>query len=88
MAFIGVARPVDRLGRIVIPREYRKLLDIEDGIDSLEIYINENKEIVLKKYNPACHICGNSLKLITIGDKPICCDCIDKLNKAREENGL
>lgn len=88
MNFTGIVRQVDTLGRLVIPRELRKMLDITDGIDSFEIYVNENREIVLRKYNPACALCGNKEKLITLEDKMICCDCVDKLNKQRDDNGL
>ena len=48
----GIVRKVDELGRIVIPIELRRTLDI--GIkDSLEIYV-EDDQIILKKYMPAC----------------------------------
>lgn len=47
----GIVRKVDELGRIVIPIELRRTLDI--GIkDSLEIYV-EDDQIILKKYMPA-----------------------------------
>ncbi len=88
MDFMGVVRQVDSLGRLVIPREFRKLLDIEDGVDSLEISVNENKEIVLKKHNPACIICGEKERLVSLDEKLICTACLDKLNKTREENGF
>lgn len=38
---IGLIRNIDNLGRIVIPKEYRKSLNIECG-DSLEIFLHEN----------------------------------------------
>lgn len=46
----GVVRRIDELGRIVIPKEIRKNLKIREG-DSIEIYINEGDNIVLKKYS-------------------------------------
>ena len=45
----GIVRRIDDLGRIVIPREIRKRLGIEEG-DPIEIFSNR-EEIVLKKYN-------------------------------------
>ena len=52
MKSTGIVRKVDELGRIVIPIELRRTLDI--GIkDSLEIYV-EDDQIILKKYMPAC----------------------------------
>ena len=56
MKSTGIVRKVDELGRIVIPIELRRTLDI--GIkDSLEIYV-EDDQIILKKYMPACSFCN------------------------------
>lgn len=44
----GIIRRVDNLGRVVIPREYRKLHKISLG-DPMEISCNANGEIVLRK---------------------------------------
>ena len=50
MGSFGIVRKVDELGRIVIPKEIRKILDIKTG-SSLEISINENKQLVLEKFS-------------------------------------
>ena len=47
----GVVRRIDDLGRVVIPKEIRKNLKIREG-DSLEIYINGEGLIVLRKHSP------------------------------------
>ena len=47
----GIIRKVDELGRIVIPKELRDKLSIDNG-DSLEVYTQPNGAIVLKKYEP------------------------------------
>lgn len=44
----GIVRKVDDLGRIVIPKELRKNLNIKNS-DDLEISINDDK-IILEKY--------------------------------------
>ena len=46
----GIIRRIDELGRIVIPKEIRKKLRIDNG-ESLEILI-EDDNIILKKYSP------------------------------------
>ncbi|EJP0467842.1 AbrB/MazE/SpoVT family DNA-binding domain-containing protein [Escherichia coli] len=58
MKSIGIVRKVDELGRIVIPRELRRVFDIEIK-DPLEIFVEDDK-IILQKYNPgkACAITG------------------------------
>ena len=47
---IGIVRRIDDLGRVVIPRELRKMLDIREG-DPLNIQITD-KEIIISKYQP------------------------------------
>ena len=48
MKTTGIVRRVDDLGRIVIPREYRRAYDIEIG-DPMEITADENGIITLKR---------------------------------------
>lgn len=50
MKATGIVRRVDVLGRVVIPREIRRILKIEEG-DPLEIFTDRD-EIILKKYSP------------------------------------
>ena len=50
MKSTGVVRKLDDLGRIVIPIELRRTMDI--GLrDTLEIFVEDDK-IILKKYHP------------------------------------
>lgn len=50
----GIARKVDELGRIVLPIELRKALDINEKTDSLEIYVEDGR-IILEKLYPKWH---------------------------------
>ena len=50
MKATGVIRRIDELGRIVIPKEIRKNLRIKEG-ESLEIYVDNEDRIILKKYS-------------------------------------
>lgn len=50
MKATGVVRRIDELGRIVIPKELRKNLHIKEG-ENIEIYTNENDNIILKKFS-------------------------------------
>jgi AbrB family transcriptional regulator (stage V sporulation protein T) len=47
----GIVRRIDDLGRIVIPKEIRRPLRIREG-DPIELFVNRDGEIVLKKYSP------------------------------------
>lgn len=50
MKATGVVRRIDELGRIVIPKELRKNLRIREG-ENIEIYMDENSNIILKKFS-------------------------------------
>ena len=58
MKSTGIVRKVDELGRIVLPIELRRTLDIAEK-DALEIYV-DGSTIVLKKYRPSCIFCDSS----------------------------
>ena len=51
MKATGVVRRIDDLGRIVIPKEIRKILRIKEG-DPVEVFTDKQGEIILKKYSP------------------------------------
>ncbi|XMB86440.1 stage V sporulation T C-terminal domain-containing protein [Mycoplasmatota bacterium WC44] len=51
MKATGVVRRIDDLGRIVIPKEIRRTLRIREG-DSLEIFVDQQGDVVFKKYSP------------------------------------
>ena len=51
MKATGIVRRIDDLGRVVVPKEIRKVLRIREG-DPLEIYTGTAGEVILKKYSP------------------------------------
>ncbi len=77
MKSTGIMRKVDDLGRIVLPIELRRTLDIAER-DELEIYIEDDR-IILQKYEPTCVFCGASWNLVSYRRKNICQDCIRKM---------
>ena len=77
MKSTGLVRKVDELGRIVLPIELRRTLDIAER-DPLEIYV-EGSAVVLKKYRPTCIFCDSSRGLSTFGGKNVCAKCIREL---------
>jgi AbrB family transcriptional regulator (stage V sporulation protein T) len=50
MKATGIVRRVDELGRIVIPKEVRKVLRMKEGTP-IEIFMGDEGEVVLKKYS-------------------------------------
>jgi len=77
MKSTGIVRKVDELGRVVLPKELRTTLNINQR-DPLEIYV-DGDSIILKKYEPACIFCGNAKDVVVHNDKKICKDCLDEL---------
>ncbi len=51
MRATGIVRRIDDLGRVVVPKEIRRVMRIREG-DPLEIFTDKDGEIVLKKYSP------------------------------------
>ena len=78
MKSTGIIRKVDDLGRIVLPIELRRMLDIAER-DELEIFV-ESDRIILHKYEPACVFCGSSRELTALNGKNICKPCVSKLS--------
>jgi len=79
MKATGIVRKVDELGRIVLPIELRRTLNIAEK-DSLEIFV-EGESIVLTKYEPACIFCGNAKDVLVFKDKNVCPKCIAEMKK-------
>ena len=80
MKSTGIVRKVDELGRIVLPIELRRTLDIAEK-DALEIYV-DGSTIVLKKFRPSCVFCDSSRDLVTYNDKNICPRCLRDLKNS------
>ena len=77
MKSTGIVRKVDELGRIVLPIELRRTMNIEVK-DALEIYV-DGDQIVLKKYEPSCIFCGNATDIVHFKGKNVCSACAHEL---------
>jgi transcriptional pleiotropic regulator of transition state genes len=74
----GIVRKVDDLGRVVIPKETRKISGISEGTP-LEIFIDGDK-IVLRKYATGCVFCGEETAT-NFKDKLLCHKCKAELRR-------
>ena len=77
MKATGMVRKVDELGRIVLPIEMRRTLNIEEK-DSIEIYV-EGDSIILRKKQDSCVFCGDVHSLILYKDRTVCSNCLANL---------
>lgn len=85
MKATGIVRKIDDLGRIVIPREIRRTLQIRED-DPMEIFV-DGDSIIFRKYQPGCVFCGSLDHLVEINDVPVCGSCA-KAAPALYENGV
>ena len=69
MKSTGIVRKVDELGRIVLPIELRRSMDINEK-DALEIFVDDDK-IILKKYQPADIFTGSMEDLVDYKGKKV-----------------
>ena len=79
MKATGIVRKVDELGRIVLPIELRRTLNIRHE-DPIEIFV-DGDYIMLKKYEPACIFCGDAKDVINYKGRNICRKCLEEVKK-------
>ncbi len=74
----GIVRPVDDLGRLVIPKEIRKALKIKEK-DPVDIYLKDGV-ICIEPFRLQCVCCGNDDedKLVVVDGVHMCPVCIEK----------
>jgi len=76
----GITRKVDGLGRVTIPAELRRTLNISEK-DTLEIYV-EGESIILRKYQPSCIFCSGVDDVMDFGGKLVCGKCVSSISAA------
>lgn len=79
MKSTGIVRNIDELGRLVVPKEMRKKLGIANT-DPVEFFVEDDR-IIVKKYLPVCHFCGESDGVTEFKGKNICENCIRELKE-------
>jgi transcriptional pleiotropic regulator of transition state genes len=82
MKSTGIVRKIDDLGRMVIPIELRKTMNINKK-DPMEIFVDEEK-IILRKYEPACTFCGSTDDSMEFNGRTICAECAESIKEQFE----
>lgn len=77
MKSLGIVRKIDELGRIVLPIEVRRRLEL-DAKDGVEIFVDKDS-VILRKYAPCCIFCGDADNIVYYKDKRVCRNCIAEL---------
>lgn len=77
MKSTGFVKKIDELGRILIPKELRSSMEL-DNKDALEMFVDGDR-IVLQKYQPACIFCNSADEIVFFEGRRICTSCLSKL---------
>jgi transcriptional pleiotropic regulator of transition state genes len=83
MKATGIVRKVDELGRVVLPIELRRTLNI-DVKDPIEIFI-DGEHVILKKHEPACTFCGSVGCVKHFKGKNVCSECVTAIYEKTKE---
>lgn len=85
----GMVRKVDELGRVVIPKEMRRILNIKTG-SSIEMFINDFNQVVLKKFSELENVLalGEALVEIIFNNFNLKCLICDDDKKVTNIKGL
>ncbi len=84
MQSTGMVRPVDKMGRVVIPKEIREYLGVKNDRDKFEIYM-DGDYVILKKFEPVCIFCKRLADSVEYNGHVVCKKCIEKLRVLKEE---
>lgn len=82
MKSTGIVRKLDELGRVVLPVELRRMLEIEER-DPLEISL-EGDCIILRKFKPSCIFCSAEETVLEYRNKRVCSQCLQRLADAND----
>lgn len=79
MRATGVNRCIDDLGRVVIPKELRKVNKWDEG-DAVEFFTDADT-VVIRKYERGCTFCGSMNDLKGLFGKDVCGYCREDIRK-------
>lgn len=79
MRAMGIIRRLDELGRVVIPVEMRRMLDLADR-DTVEIAVDGRPDPWLQKHTPRCVFCSRSEALVEYHNRRVCASCMRELS--------
>ena len=77
MKAIGFVKKIDELGRIVIPKDVRRALGV-NNLDSLQFFM-DGDSVILRKFQESCCFCAACEGLTAFKDKFVCAECKKEL---------
>lgn len=80
MKTTGIVRKIDNLGRIVVPKEIRKVHGWTVGT-TMEFYVTE-EGMAFKPFVAQCAACRGSMKeLVQVKNIHVCKDCLSEVKE-------
>ena len=76
----GYVRDIDPLGRLVIPKQYRKEMDIPEEGGTVVVTCT-NGVVTVAKAEKSCIFCGETLELTEFKNRSVCLTCLAEINK-------
>lgn len=75
----GLIRKTDKIGRIVLPKEFRKIYNVKES-DAFEFSHNE-KYIIIKRPSSRCAFCDSAKKLFDFKGNMVCKKCLVQIKE-------
>jgi transcriptional pleiotropic regulator of transition state genes len=79
MKATGITRPIDKLGRVVIPMELRRTFNL--NVDDRMKFFTEGNKIIIEKDEEGCTFCNSRHNLTEFGGQKVCGYCREDLRK-------
>ncbi len=83
----GIIRPLDELGRVVLPKELRVNLNLNTR-DKVEIFVDDEERVILKKYEDSDIFTGEKENLIEYKGKKVSVQSIREIVAKMKEEGI
>ena len=74
MKATGVVRKIDRLGRLVIPKELRRTMGWDEDTP-IEFFVIDDNRIAIGEYRRGCIFCGDDEDVKQFNNKLVCVKC-------------
>ena len=81
MKSTGIVRKIDSLGRVVLPKEMRRTLKLDEGTP-VEVLVDQSM-VVLRKYSVSCLFCGETKGVQYFKGQLICDKCLSDIGKKK-----
>lgn len=76
-------RRINKKGGITLTKDIRALAGLVGG-EGMDVVVNDDKSITIKKHVPSCQHCGTAVKVASVMGIEICYACASAMKGATE----